>query len=172
MMNVIIETDRLILRTFTIEDAELVYELNKDPEITIYTGDPLRDIEHAREVLEKSILPQYALYNHGRWAVLLKPSHEFLGWCGLKYRPELNIIDLGYRFKRSAWGKGYATESANACLDYGFQKLGLERICAHAMPANIASVKVLEKIGMRFIGEGIEDDKTVLAFEAVNPFIT
>lgn len=87
------------------EDAPLVYELNLDPEVIRYTLDPLRDIEHASEVLEKTILPQYALYNHGRWAVLTKPGSEFIGWCGLKARPERNEIDLGFRFIKAAWGK-------------------------------------------------------------------
>src|SRR5262245_18712766 len=116
-MNVIIETKRLILRTFTINDADLIYELNLDPDVTRYTHDPLKNIDHAAEILEKAILPQYALYNHGRWAVHVKPDFnpitiKFIGWCGLKYRAELNEVDLGYRFKKQAWGKGYATEAA------------------------------------------------------------
>src|SRR6476620_1626617 len=105
-MNIILETPRLLLRTFTMDDAQLIYDLNLDPEVTRYTGDPLTDIDHARQVLEQVILPQYALYNHGRWAVLVKPELEFIGWCGLKNRPERNEIDLGYRFMQKAWGKG------------------------------------------------------------------
>ncbi len=103
-MNIILETNRLLLRTFTLEDAQLIYELNLDPEITRYTGDPVKDINHAKEVLEQVILPQYALYNHGRWAVHIKDDLEFIGWCGLKNRPERNEIDLGYRFLKTAWG--------------------------------------------------------------------
>ena len=73
-MNIVLETERLILRTFTIDDAPLIYELNLDPDVIRYTFDPIKDIEHAKEVLEKTILPQYALYNHGRWAVHLKKN--------------------------------------------------------------------------------------------------
>lgn len=172
MMNIIIETERLILRTFTPEDALLIYQLNEDPEITRYTGDPVRDLEHATEVLEKVILPQYTLYNHGRWAVHAKPGLEFLGWCGLKTRPERDFeIDLGYRFLKSAWGKGYATEAAYACLQYGFEKLGHQRIVGRAMPENLASLRVLEKIGMHYIGEEIVDDHPAITYEALNPFI-
>ncbi len=170
-MNVVIETKRLLLRTFTIEDAELVYELNKDPEVTEFTGDPIRDIDHAREVLEKIILPQYALYNHGRWAVHLKPDLQFIGWCGLKARPERNEIDLGYRFIRSFWGNGYATEAAYACLKYGFENLELKRIVGRAMPQNLASLKVLENCGMSYIGDEIVDDHPAKTYEAINPFI-
>jgi RimJ/RimL family protein N-acetyltransferase len=144
-MNSIIETKRLLLRTFTTEDAHLIYELNLDPEVIRYTGDPVKDIAQAREVLEQTILPQYALYDHGRWAVHVKPGLEFIGWCGLKTRPERNEIDLGYRFMKKAWGRGYATEAAYACIRYGFEKQGLQRIVGRAMPRNIASLKVLQR---------------------------
>src|SRR5574339_323194 len=147
-MNVIIETKRLLLREFTTDDAHLIYDLNLDPEVTRYTHDPVKDLNHATEILEQGILPQYALYNHGRWAVLLKPAHVFTGWCGLKFRPERNEIDLGYRFKKEFWGKGYATEAATACIRYGFEKLQLKRIVGRAEPANIASCKVLENCEM------------------------
>lgn len=170
-MNVILETERLLLRTFTTEDARLIYELNKDPDVTRFTGDPITDIAHARQVLEQVILPQYVLYNHGRWAVHAKPSLEFIGWCGLKKRPERNEIDLGYRFLKSTWGKGYATEAAFACIKYAFEKLGLKRIVGRAMPGNIASLKVLEKCGMTYIGEDMVDDHPAKTYEILNPLI-
>ena len=170
-MNVIIETDRLLLCTFTPEDATLIYNLNLDPEVIRYTLDPILDIEHAREVLEKTILPQYALYNHGRWAVLTKSGKEFIGWCGLKARPERNEIDLGYRFIKSAWGNGYATEAACACIKYGFEKLHLERIVGRAMPENKGSLRVLEKCGMNFIGEEVVDSHPAITYELINPSI-
>ena len=170
-MNVIIETDRLLLRTFTIEDAPLIYNLNLDPEVIRYTLDPIRDIEHAREVLEETILPQYALYNHGRWAIHTKPGLEFIGWCGLKARPERNEIDLGYRFIKSAWGKGYATEAAYACIQYGFEKLRLQRIIGRAMPGNKESLRVLEKCGMTYTGDEVVDGHPAKTYEIFNPSI-
>lgn len=170
-MNVILETERLLLRTFTTEDARLIYELNNDPDVTRFTGDPITDIAHAQQVLEQVILPQYVLYNHGRWAVHTKPDLEFIGWCGLKKRPERNEIDLGYRFLKSTWGKGYATEAAFACIKYGFEKLGLKRIVSRAMPGNIASLKVLEKCGMTYIGEDMVDDHPAKTYEILNPLI-
>ena len=170
-MNIIIETNRLLLRTFTLEDAQLIYELNLDPEITRYTGDPVKDINHAKEVLEQVILPQYALYNHGRWAVHIKYGLEFIGWCGLKNRPERNEIDLGYRFLKTAWSKGYATEAAFGCIKYGFEKLNLQRIIGRAMPDNIGSLRVLEKCGMTFIGDEIVDDHPAKTYEILNPVI-
>ena len=171
LMNVIIETERLLLRTFTEEDAALIYELNLDPDVIRYTGDPVRDTSHALEVLQKTILPQYALYNHGRWAVHVKPQLQFIGWCGLKTRPERNEIDLGYRFLKNAWGKGYATESAYACIKYGFEKLGLRRIVGRAMPENTGSLRVLEKCGMTFIGDEVVDEHPAKTYEILNPSI-
>ncbi len=164
-MHVIIETERLILRRFESGEGQLIYTLNEDPEVTRYTGDPVRDLAHANEVLDQVILPQYALYNHGRWAVHTKPGMEFIGWCGLKYRPERDEVDLGYRFIKSAWGKGYASEAAMASINYGFEKLGLRRIVGRAMPGNIASIKVLEKCGMRFVGEELVDGHPAVTYE-------
>lgn len=170
-MNVIIETERLLLRTFSEEDANLVYLLNLDPDVTRYTGDPVRDTAHAQEVLQKAILPQYALYGYGRWAVHSKPGLKFIGWCGLKMRPDAKEIDLGYRFMRESWGKGFATEAAAASLRYGFEKVGIKRIVGRALPANLASIRVLEKCGMTYIGEEIIEDLLHRTYEAINPLI-
>jgi [ribosomal protein S5]-alanine N-acetyltransferase len=170
-MNVVIETERLLLRTFTMDDAPLIYDLNLDPDVIRYTLDPMADIDTAKEVLVKVILPQYALYNHGRWAVHVKPDLEFIGWCGLKTRPELNEVDLGYRFIKKTWGMGYATESAHACLKYGFEKLKLDRIVGRSLPANLASVRVLEKCGMQYVGEEVIESLLHKTYEAFNPFI-
>ena len=87
-MNIVIETERLLLRSFTEKDVELIFELNQDPDVIKYTHDPVKDLEHAKEILERTILPQYVLYNHGRWAIHLKPELDFIGWCGLKFRAE------------------------------------------------------------------------------------
>jgi len=170
-MNIVIETQRLLLREFTTGDVPLIYELNADPEVTRYTLDPINDLKQAEEVLEKIILPQYALHNYGRWAVHTKPGLEFIGWCGLKFLPERNEVDLGYRLKSSFWGKGYGTEAAFACLKYGFEKLSLGRIIGRAMPENDGSWRILEKIGMQFIGEEIADGHPARTYELLNPFI-
>ncbi|MBS1920049.1 MAG: GNAT family N-acetyltransferase [Bacteroidetes bacterium] len=170
-MNVIFETERLQFRTFTLEDAPLIYDLNLDPDVIRYTCDPVKDIGHARDILEQVILPQYVLYNHGRWAIYLKPQSEFIGWCGLKYIPQRDEIDLGYRFKKQYWGKGYATEAAYASIQYGFNKLNLHRIIGRAMPENKASLHVLKKCGMNFITEEVIDGHPVKTYEIFNPSI-
>ena len=170
-MNIIIETNRLLLRNFTDLDAALIYELNLDPDVIRYTHDPIKDLAHASEILEKVIIPQYVLNNHGRWAVHVRSTLEFLGWCGLKYRTELNEIDLGYRFKKEGWGNGYATEAAYASIQYGFEKLGLQRIVARAEIDNIGSWKVLEKCGMTYIRDEEVDGYAVKTYEIFTPSV-
>jgi RimJ/RimL family protein N-acetyltransferase len=170
-VNAVIETDRLLLRRFTREDAPLLFTLNMDPEVTRYTMDPMTSLEQAKQVLEETILPQYALYDHGRWAVHIKPGQEFIGWCGLKFRADRNEIDLGYRFMKGSWGYGYATESARACIQYGFTKLDLKQIIGRALPGNQASIKVLEKCGMSYICEEVIEGWLHKTYQISNPAI-
>jgi RimJ/RimL family protein N-acetyltransferase len=168
-MNIIFQTPRLILRQFTEADAPLILALNSDPEIVKYLHEPtLKDEEHAKKILVDIILPQYP-NTLGRWAIHIKDNMDFIGWCGLKYRPELDEIDLGYRLMQKAWGKGFATEAAQYTLDHGFKALNLKLITGRAHIKNIASIKVLEKIGMDYIGEGIVDDCPVRTYTKSNP---
>jgi ribosomal-protein-alanine N-acetyltransferase len=163
-MHIVFETARLILRRFTTADAALILQLNSDPEIVRYVHERvLTSEEDAARVLDDIILPQYEK-QLGRWAVHVKDNMEFIGWCGLKYRPERDENDLGYRFMQKAWGKGYATEAAGETLSHGFNELGLQEITGRSHIENLASTRVLEKIGMRFIGEGILDDCPVRTY--------
>jgi ribosomal-protein-alanine N-acetyltransferase len=164
-MNIILETERLYLREFTTDDAQLLVDLNANPEVIKYVHELPVDIEKALDVLENIILPQYKLYNHGRWAVHLKENDEFIGWCGLKYVKERDEIDLGYRFFQQHWGKGYATESAKAAIDFGKNALQLPHIMAQAHVENIASQNVLEKCGLQFRSEGIVDNCPVKIYD-------
>lgn len=165
-MHLVLQTPRLILCRFTENDAPLIFELNSDPEVVKYVHEPvLKNEADARKILIENILPQYK-NNLGRWAVYTKINHGFIGWCGLKYRPELDEIDLGYRLKRSAWGKGYATEAAKHTLDHGLNTLRLEKITGRAHIDNFASLKVLEKIGMQFYKEEIVDECPVKTYTA------
>jgi RimJ/RimL family protein N-acetyltransferase len=170
-MDVVIETDRLLFRRFTEDDAPLLYDLNLDPEVIRYTHDPLTDVEHARKILKEVILPQHILYDHGRWAVHLRSGSEFIGWCGLKNLTETNEVDLGYRFKKNFWGNGYATEAARACIKYGFATLNLGRIVGRALPANLASIRVLEKCGMEYLHEEMMHGYLHKTYQVTNPAI-
>lgn len=151
-MKKIIETKRCYLRELCVDDAQDFYDLNEDFEVVKYTGDsPFSSLNDAKIFLQN--YDQYQLYGYGRWAVIDKETGNFLGWCGLKYSSERNDADLGYRFFRNYWGKGYATETAKACIAYGFKHLKLQRIVGRVMEANVSSIKVLEKIGMEFKGK-------------------
>ncbi|GAB4259064.1 MAG: GNAT family N-acetyltransferase [Saprospiraceae bacterium] len=145
------ETDRLKLRQFGASDAHWFFQLNNDPEVIKYTGDPPFESIHAAEAFLRKY-DQYEKYGYGRWAVVRKDGGEVIGWCGLRHVASMDETDIGFRFFRKFWGRGYATESAAACLDYGFGQLGLHRIIGRAMELNMASIRVLEKIGMRKVG--------------------
>ena len=166
-MNIILQTPRLILRQFTLADAALIQQLNSDPEVLKYIHELTVDsIEQATTILKEIILPQYTLYNMGRWALHLKETNEFIGWCGLKKIDD--IIDLGYRFHQHNWGKGYATEAAQHVLDYGLQVLKIPLITGRAHIENTASQKVLEKIGMQFTEEEVVDNCPVKTYTIAN----
>jgi len=163
-MEVIFETPRLFLRRFTEEDANLIYALNSDPEIVKYVHEPVLENEtQAKEILINSILPQYKL-NLGRWAIHTKSDYSFIGWCGLKYIKETGITDLGYRLMKTAWGKGYATEAAQYTLIYGLRDLKINLITGMAHIENIASLRVLEKIGMKFSRREIVEGQPVKVY--------
>lgn len=150
-MTIRIETPRLYLREFNIEDAQLLIDLNSNPNVTRYTGDgPVKDLEEAKRILTDIIFPQYK-NKMGRWAVHLRSNDEFIGWCGLKFIAEDNEIDLGYRFYENHWGKGYASESAKAVLEYGLNTLKLKNIIARAAKDNVASINVIKKLGMVYL---------------------
>ncbi len=168
-MNIIFQSPHLYFREFTKNDVQPLFELNSNPNVIKYVHEPAPTLENVTDILFNSILPQYTLYKHGRWAVHLKSNDEFIGWCGLKYIKEDDEIDLGYRFKEEYWGNGYGYEAAKATIDYGFKNLKLKRIVATALPQNTASWKIMEKCGMKCIGEMVDKDKwLVKKYEIVN----
>ena len=150
-MSTILETERLILRHYTEEDAPAFFRLNSDPDVMRYVPDePMKSVEDARDILVSHPIADYKERGFGRLACVLKETSEHIGFCGLKYLKEIDDVDLGFRFMPSHWGKGLATEAALASINYGFEKLELAHIVGLAEPENHASVRVLEKVGMRF----------------------
>lgn len=157
-MKIHIETERLILRDLTELDLQGIFELDSDPEVHSYLGNkPIKTLKEAKEIIDFIIL-QYRKNGIGRWAVIEKENGNFIGWSGLKYINDLTndrtqYYDLGYRFIKKYWGKGFATESAMACLSFGFNRLEQKDIFAIADTGNLASNKILQKIGMTYINE-------------------
>lgn len=164
-MNTHIETDRFIIRDIELTDVKGMFKLDSDPEVHKYLGNkPIKTLKEAEEII-KFIRQQYISNGIGRWAVIDKSTNEFIGWTGLKLeekiRADTTYYDLGYRLIQKHWGKGIATETAIASLNYGFEKLDLKEICACADVNNLGSNKILSKIGLKFIETFIFEDTPV-----------
>lgn len=163
-MSTIIETDRLILRKFTLEDFKDVYEFGSNKEVLKYTGDNgVESFEDAKDLIRNVWFEDYKKYGYGRWATIYKPDNKLIGFAGLKFLPELDETDIGYRFLPEYWGKGIATEASKEIVAYGFHNLDLKTIIGMAIPENIASCNVLTKIGLRLYKTGpLEGEKEEL----------
>ena len=151
-MKVVIETERLILRELEYTDEQDLYEMDSDPEVHLFIeNNPVKSIEEITKVIEM-LKAQYSENGIARWAVVDKLTNECVGWSGLKFfnKPlnnHNNFYELGFRFKKIHWGKGFATESSIAILDYGFKHLNIHSIYAITDPKNVNSKKVLNKLG-------------------------
>ena len=144
-----IETERLYLRKFELTDAEAVFRYSINPLVSRYTGDAglVKEVADAKKIITDVWFKDYEEYGYGRLALIEKSSETLIGFCGLKYLPEFKLADLGYRMLPEYWGKGYATESSKAALDYGVDTLGMKKIMAMTMIENKASQNVLLKLG-------------------------
>jgi RimJ/RimL family protein N-acetyltransferase len=144
----ILETPRLFLRKFITQDADALEALLSDPLVMEYYPAPL-----ARRGVEAWIernIGRYHRDGHGLWAMVLRDSNQLIGDCGCTIQEVegKNEIEVGYHVRRDLWGRGYATEAARACMEYGFGKLGAKRVISMIRPPNIASRRVAEKNGM------------------------
>lgn len=142
-----IETERLVLRPFTTEDLDELAGIRADPEVMRYIGD------QSRERVEQRLhyyISLYESHGFGMWAVIDKETGVMIGWCGLIFLDETPEVEVGYGVARPYWGRGLMTEAARASLRYGFERAGLDRIVAVAMPENRASRRIMEKLGMHY----------------------
>jgi RimJ/RimL family protein N-acetyltransferase len=154
-VNVHVVTERLALRQFTERDVDLLVKLDSDPDVMHYiTGGR----QTPREEIERDVLPRWLRYHAeapglGFWAAEERASGAFVGWFHL--RPDEGHPDdepeLGYRLRRSAWGKGYATEGCRALIDKAFAEHGVRRVLVHSMVVHTASRRVMEKSGLRLV---------------------
>lgn len=150
-MSIIIETERLILRTWEKEDAESYHQINQDPKV----------IEHLRGSLTRKEVNSFIIaanehqnkHGYSLWAVELKETGELIGFIGLNYTDWdahfTPTVEVGWRLGSKYWGKGYATEGAKAALEYGFKHSKLKEIVSFTVPANLRSIKVMKKIGLK-----------------------
>jgi RimJ/RimL family protein N-acetyltransferase len=145
-------TSRLLLRAFQILDAGPMYRVFGDAEV-MHFGDGVQTMEWVQGWLRTCLERYYPAWGFGPYAVLEKASRSVIGYCGLFFFPDLDgkpEVEIGYRLARSAWGQGYATEAARAVRDYAFDTLAIRRLIAMIDPSNAASIRVAEKLGMRY----------------------
>jgi RimJ/RimL family protein N-acetyltransferase len=159
------ETERLRLRPLAMSDAASLYPLQSDGEMMRYFGGPYR-----REQTETWLEWHVAMWEqegHSHWAAELKEGRIFVGWIGLTkvWEPEemLPAVEVGWFVDRNYWGKGLATEGGRRSLTFGFDDLGLDRIIARYDPENVASGRVMEKLGMRHLIDMSRSDSEVIS---------
>jgi RimJ/RimL family protein N-acetyltransferase len=149
-MKKIIETPRIILRELEEEDLDSLAEIYADIEVMRYIG---KGIVLTYEQTKRSIQNwnrYYKKFGFGNWGTIEKESGKFIGLCGLSWLEDKSDVEVSYLFAKEAWGKGYATETAKAINEYGFDSAGLKRIVALVYPQNTASIHVIEKLGMKY----------------------
>ncbi len=151
-MNVYLETDRLIIRDPIISDFDDIWKMRNDDDVTVFTGGKTkltRDEAYKRHVKRCEMLVD----SPKEYAVVLKESSDYIGYCGFQYCSVLDGIEILYGYAKEYWGNGYAIEAAKAVLDFGIAELKYEEVVAAVNYDNVASDKVLIKIGMEFCGE-------------------
>ena len=147
---IVIETKRLILRTWNDEDIDAYYLINQDPKVVEFLL-KISSIDKAREFIEQMNV-QFNDFGFTLFAAEEKASGELMGFIGLnapKWSAHFTpCVEIGWRLGSKYWGQGYATEGARAVIDFGFNQCGLKEIVAFTVPANLRSSRVMEKIGM------------------------
>jgi RimJ/RimL family protein N-acetyltransferase len=153
-VDVFVETERLVLRPFALDDLELLVELDSDPEVKRYIdGGAAVDRQELADMLSWWLGYYERYVGYGFWAALEKRSGVFLGWFHLRPGEGAGPLEpeLGYRLRREVWGRGFATEGSRALIDKAVAELGADRVNASTMAVNIGSRRVMEKAGLRFV---------------------
>lgn len=159
-----IETERLLLRQFTMDDLDDLYFIYSHPDLSKYLSNeqPLR-LDQTRAAIN-SIIESWQQHKFGVWAVVYKKERKLIGHCGLKFLENTPEVQIGYLLLKDYWRRGLGTEAAAAVLKYGFEVVKLERIVAIAKPENIASRRVMEKVGMKYEKDAYYYDNDVVYY--------
>lgn len=151
-MTYVLETQRLILKKFTDDDAELIFSLLNSPGWLKYIGNRnIKTPDDAKNYITEKLQPGYQKYGFGFYLAQIKDTNEKIGMCGLVKRESLDDIDIGFALLPEFEGNGYALEAASAVMDYAKETLKIKQIAAITLPYNTGSIKVLEKLGMSFV---------------------
>jgi ribosomal-protein-alanine N-acetyltransferase len=148
-----LETDRLLLRKVTFDDLLDFYEYSSDPQVAEYTSwEPHTSIEQSRKIIA-GYVENYAKGEVAPWGLVYKAEKKFLGTVGYLYWNPLHFVaQVGWAINRNYWNMGYTTEAMRVVVDFGFERMGLNRISAVCEYENLASERVMEKVGMRSEG--------------------
>ena len=162
--NMVLETKRLILREMTLNDEESLLKVFSNSEAMQFYPKPF-DCQMTQTWIERN-MQRYSQDGFGLWALVLKESGECIGDCGLVVQEVDGVeeVEVGYHVRRDLWGKGYATEAAQCCQVYGFNRLGFKKLISLIHPANIASRRVAEKNAMRLVKELNWKDRLVYVY--------
>jgi RimJ/RimL family protein N-acetyltransferase len=148
----IAETPRLLIRALTSDDAEFVLRLTNEPSFLANIGDKgVRNLDDARRYLRESPWTNQKRPGYGQFVVEVKDEGTPIGICGLLYRDHLDVTDIGFAFLPEFWGRGLALEAAGAVIEYGRSKLGVGTVVGLTKASNLPSIRLLEKLGMRFL---------------------
>jgi RimJ/RimL family protein N-acetyltransferase len=165
-----LETERLWLRPFTFADLDALASINSDPEVMRYTGNG----EPVSRAETESRLHRYMAHQRqhgfGLWAAIHKQDHVLIGFCGLQFVHGHDEIEIGFRLAKQYWNRGLATEGAAATLHYAFGDLRLDRVIGLTKHENVASQRVLEKIGMRYLKDARYYDALLMCYAATQPY--
>jgi len=146
-MKAVLETPRLILRSFTLDDVDAMYQLMTVPDVIRYVGNkPAQSKQDVLDYLQQHPLRDYQVYGYGRFACVWKETGQVIGFSGIKFLEEIKETELGYRFLPEFWRKGLATEAGQAVIQFA-QGLGLERLVAVIHPQNEGSQHVALRLG-------------------------
>lgn len=150
-MEIVIETQRLILRKFTVDDAAFMLELLNTPDWLRFIGNRnVRTLEQAKQYLLNGYIRSYQEHGFGFYVVVIKATQESIGICGIVKRKDLEDVDIGFAFFQQFMGKGYGYESACAVLNYARNDLKIKRIVAIVDSENLVSIALIKKIGLQF----------------------
>jgi ribosomal-protein-alanine N-acetyltransferase len=145
-----LQTPHLLLRPWRLEDADAWFNILQEDGILRYYPDQTPPSREKAEPYITHHLSHWQTRGYGHWVVVTKEDGQLVGWSGLEYLPELDETEVAYLLMNRVWGRGYATEAARACVQFGFGSTGLEKIIGLVHPENLGSVRVLEKCGLTY----------------------
>ncbi|MCZ6703837.1 MAG: GNAT family N-acetyltransferase [Ignavibacteria bacterium] len=160
------ETDRLIIRDWTIDDIAGYSQIVSDPEVMKFIGKGKTQTYQEAKTYIKNCIKSMVQKGWTRFAIEIKETNELVGFCGFAYYN--NELDFGWRYAKRFWNKGYATEAAQAVLDLGIKKFKFPRIVCIAYSENKASIRIIEKIGMEFEKNITLNNREVIQYVKLN----